>query len=238
MSQSPPAVMLMATLKDATGRPQSITQRPELGVIKGYRTVFIGTGRYLGSSDLVDPATLSPPEPFAYQNTIYAIKDIGASYGNPRSQLVQQTLVDNGGTTRTISRNPVDFSTQNGWYIDLNPGNSSPGERVNLNPQLVVGTLVVISNVPNNNVCSAGGDSFTYNLDFLTGSYVLGVSGNVAGTKTTGQIIVGFTVTESKTGQKMETPICATGSCPTSPVPPNTAGGGGRRVGWREFLKY
>ena len=86
------------------------------------------------------------------------------------------TLID-GGTTRTSSNNPVDWSTQDGWYVDLNPGNTSPGERINLDPQLVLGTLVVVGNVPNNSVCTVGGDAFVYFFDYKSGRNVVSVGG-------------------------------------------------------------
>ena len=115
MSSSPPKVLKMAELKDASGNPQSITSRPELGVIEGHRVVFVGTGRYLGQDDLSDPATLSPPNIWAYQQSVYAIKDKDEEYGDPRKStpgLVQQVLTDtkgcapspttpSGGPTRT-----------------------------------------------------------------------------------------------------------------------------------------
>ena len=46
----------LAVLKDGASTPkvQSITVRPELGVANGKTVVFVGTGRYLGTSDLAD----------------------------------------------------------------------------------------------------------------------------------------------------------------------------------------
>ena len=72
-----------------------MTTAPELGNISGNRVVFVGTGRLLGASDLVDPATLIPAQPFAYNQSLYALKDKGTAYGNPRndSAMVQQTII-------------------------------------------------------------------------------------------------------------------------------------------------
>ena len=68
-------------------------------------------------------------------------------------------------------RNPgtaVNWSTDGGWYVDF----PSTGERINLDPQLVLGTLVVTTNVPNNNACTAGGDSWIYQFNYKTGQAV------------------------------------------------------------------
>ena len=179
MSTDPPTVFKLAALTDSTGRPQSITSRPELAVISGSRVVYIGTGRYLGEDDLVDAFTLSPALPWAYQQSLYAIKDRSVALGNIRTSspgLVQQTVTDNG-TTRTTSSNAVDWTNKDGWYVDFNPANTSPGERVNLDPQLDLGTLVVATNVPNNSACTVGGDSWLYQFDYKAGTYIASASG-------------------------------------------------------------
>jgi type IV pilus assembly protein PilY1 len=237
MSVSPPAVLLMATLKDSTGKPQSITTRPELGVINSNRVVFVGTGRYLGSSDLGDPAVQSPVLPYSYTQSLYAIKDINnTAYGNPRSALIQQTLIDNGGITRTSSTNTVNFAVNNGWYLDFNPGNTSPGERVDTDPALALGTLIVHTNVPNNNACSTGGDFFTYFFNYATGTYVSTSSGNVAGTRTYGSLVVGSNVVKTSTGAIISLDTTDQGKLKPSTAPIGGVAGAGRRVSWRELL--
>lgn len=116
LSSDPPAVLKLAELRDATGKPQSITTRPELALIEGYPIVYVGTGRYLGTNDLQDPATLSPPQPHAYQQSIYAIKDQGAAYGDARQSgnWVVQTISASGPTVRTVSDNAVEWTAKNG----------------------------------------------------------------------------------------------------------------------------
>jgi Tfp pilus tip-associated adhesin PilY1 len=240
MSADPPTALKLATLKDGSGKPQSITSRPELGVISGNRVVFIGTGRYLGANDLFDPSTLSPTEQWAYQQSIYALKDKGTAYGDPRSAtpgLVAQTITDSGGTTRTTSSNLVNWTTKDGWYTDLNPGGSSPGERINLDMQLVQGTLVAVSNVPNNSACTVGGDSFTYQFDYTTGKAVSSSANGVVGAKTVGQITVGVVVFRRPSGVFTGVGTGATGI--KTPFGINIGGGGGsgRRVSWRELVR-
>ena len=233
----PPAVLKMATLMDGTGKPQSITTRPEVGVINSSAVVFVGTGRFLGANDLPDPATLSPSLPWAYTQSIYAIKDKNASYGNPRSRLVQQTIIDNGSTTRTTSTNSVDFAVNDGWFADFNPSNSSPGERVNIDPQLVLGTLVLVTNAPNNNVCTVGGDSFVYQFDYAHGTYVTTAAGRTVAQRTYGQSTVGIAVVRATTGAIAAEQSLAGGQPPlTQGISVAGSGSAGRRVSWRQFL--
>jgi type IV pilus assembly protein PilY1 len=222
----------------ATPKPQSITTRPELGTIQGNRVVFIGTGRYLGTSDLSDPSTLSPVEQWAYQQSVYAFKDKGTNYGNIRTStpgLVQQTMTDSLGS-RTISSNPVDWSAKDGWYLDLNPANTSPGERVNLDPKLVLGTLVVVSNVPNNTACTVGGDSFVYQFDFKSGTAISTSPLGVVGTRQSGQITVGVVVVRLPSGVLKGIATGASGAKTPFSVYIGGAGTTGRRVGWRELM--
>jgi type IV pilus assembly protein PilY1 len=249
MSVDPPAATRIAELKDGSSppKPQSITTRPELGVINGQRVIFVGTGRYLGEKDLQDPATLTPALQWAYQQSFYAIRDKGANWGNPRTvsgpeAFVRRTIID-GGTTRTTSTTPPDpllniSATGNGgWYVDFNPGNTSPGERVNLDPQLVMGTLVVVTNVPNNNACTVGGDSWIYQFDYKTGQYVATSPGAVLGTKFTGQITVGIVVVRTSAGVFKGIRTGGGGGKDTFGIHIGGEGGGARRVSWRELVQ-
>jgi type IV pilus assembly protein PilY1 len=240
MSIDPPAVQKLGALTDSGGKPQSVTTRPELGVIQGNRVLFIGTGRYLGTSDLVDPATLTPAEQWAYQQTLYAFKDRSTNYGDIRTStsngLVQQTITDSSGI-RTISNNPVDWNTKDGWFVDFNPGNTSPGERMNLDPVLVLGTLVVTTNIPGNSACTVGGDSFIYQFDYKSGSYISTSFGGVVGTKQSGQITVGVVIVRLPSGVFKGIATGATGT--KTPFAVNIGGSGGapRRVSWRELIQ-
>ena len=233
-STSTPTVFKLATLMDGGGKPQSITTRPELSVINGNPIVYVGTGRYLGVDDLVDPATLGLP--YAYQQSLYAIKDRGASYSNMRgANVVQQTLIDNGAT-RSTSNNAVDWTIKDGWYLDFNPGNTTPGERVNLDPQLVQGTLVVTTNIPNNNACSVGGDSFIYAFDYMTGAYIATAAGQVAGQKYP-DIKVGVDIFRLQNGVFRGIATGASGNKTPFTPPLRGTGGQARRISWRELIK-
>jgi Tfp pilus tip-associated adhesin PilY1 len=241
LTAATPAVLNLAQLKDATGKPQSVTTRPELSIVSGFRVVYVGTGRYLGGSDIADPSTLTPAEQWAYQQSLYAIKDRGVALGNIRTAtpgLVKQTLSNTSLTTRTTSSNAVDWTTKDGWFVDFNPGNDSPGERVNVDPQLAKGTLVVATAVPTNSVtCAAGGDSWLYQFDYRAGTFVASASGSIAAQKNTGSILVGIAVISLPNGAIKGVTTSSAGTKNTVGI--NTVGSGGniKRISWREMIQ-
>jgi type IV pilus assembly protein PilY1 len=240
MSADPPTVFKIAELKDGSGNPQPVTTRPELALIDGNRVVYVGTGRYLGEDDLVDPATLSPALPWAYQQSFYAIKDRNVAHGNIRTSspgLQVQTITVLSADSRSTSTNSVDWATKDGWYVDFNPGGASPGERMNLDPTLALGTLVVVTNVPNNNACSVGGDAWFYQFDYRSGTYVASAPGNQVGQRFTGQTLVGVVVVRLPSGVLKAVATGATGTKTTVGVNVGGLGGAGRRVSWREFIE-
>jgi type IV pilus assembly protein PilY1 len=153
LTSSPVGVFKLGDLTDSGGRRQPVTTRPELSTIEGYRVLFIGTGRYLGTSDLKDPVTLIPPSPEAWQQTLYAFKDKDLNYGNIRSaNLIQQTLSILDSTTRSTSQNSVNWTTANGWYgIQSRQPIAGSGEP---RSPTVPGTLLVVTNVPSDDACS------------------------------------------------------------------------------------
>ncbi len=237
LQTDPPGVLKIAELKDGSGKPQSVTVSPELGLVLGHRVVYVGTGRYLGVNDLVDPATLGLP--YAYQQSIYAIKDSNVAHGNFRaSGAVQQTITQLDPTTRTISNNPVDWTSGTGWYVDLNPANLSPGERVNLDPQLVLGTLVVASNIPSATPCTVGGESWIYQFNYATGGYVATAPSHIVATKLPGNTLaVGMVIVRLPSGQLKVITTGAAGNKETLGVHTGGGGGGGRKISWRELIK-
>jgi type IV pilus assembly protein PilY1 len=150
---------------------------------------------------------------------------------------VQQTLIDNGGITRTTSNNTVNFAVNNGWFLDFNPGNTSPGERVDIDPFLVLGTLSVHTNIPNNNACTSGGDFFTYFFNFATGTYVSTASNRVAGARTFGSLVVGSNLLRTSTGAIISLDTTDQGRLQPSQAPIGGIPGAARRVSWRELWK-
>lgn len=205
------------------GSLQPITVRPELGEIENNTVVFLGTGRYLGQSDLTDTSPQS----------IYAIKDnLGSTtLTDPRASLVQQTL-STSGANRTASTNAVNWSTGFGWFVDL----PDSKERVNVDPLLQLGTLTVASNVPEAEVCTPGGYSWLYSFDYKTGSYVSTATGQLVAKKTS-YVTVGLNVVKLPGGTVI---IYRTGH--KNPIPEKydmPIGSGSieaKRIMWRELM--
>jgi type IV pilus assembly protein PilY1 len=245
-------VGLLANLQDSTGRIQPITARPagtHLGPDPGNpqtRIYYVGTGRYLGNSDLTDQG----PGGIAWQQTIYGIRDQldkapvnGGAFvakanfrtGNPVQQFLGQS-----GVNRTVTKNPVDWTTQDGFFIDLNPhfpgvppeGNS-PGERVFLDVRLILGTLLITSNFPpTGGACVAGGHSFQYGLDFRTGGYIGNDSTAPAGLYVK-DFLVGSAIEQTSDGTLKALNKSITGENLTTPIPTDT-NFTGKRFSYRE----
>jgi type IV pilus assembly protein PilY1 len=230
-----PSVKLLATLKDSAGRIQPITARPAGTHVGTQRIYYVGTGRYLGNSDLSDPGAASG---IAWQQSIYGIRDqLDSPTFTPQANfrngnVVVQTLTNATGG-RTISKFPVDWTSQDGFYIDLNPGNTSPGERIFLDVRLILGTLIFTSNVPSaGGACVPGGNSFQYGLDYLTGGYVGNNSAVLAGINV-GAFLVGAAIEQTADNQIKALNKTITGQNVTTPVPLGT-GFQGQRFGYRE----
>jgi type IV pilus assembly protein PilY1 len=249
MQTDPPTAQRIGQALDGSSppRPQSITTRPEIThfdppVPGGFNVIYVGTGRYLGTSDIPNAATLpTPPVPtWAYQQSVYAIKDTGTDLGSlragPANLQVQTMTVLPDLVSRTISNNKVDWDTQNGWYVDLNPAGNSPGERINIDMQLVRGVLVVAANEPNEEACSTGGNSFLYFFDYKSGSYVASSPGGVVGTRLSTALAAGFVVYRLANGQLKFAEINVNGTKKVGGVPPGSGGALGRRVSWRELF--
>jgi type IV pilus assembly protein PilY1 len=236
------AALRLAELRaSATGPVQPITTKPELAeVTQGtttYQVVYVATGKMLGLSDLTNTD----------QQSVYAIKDplTNTPLGDLRTStsIVAQTLSGTGTNPRTVTNNPVDWSTKNGWRVDL----LTPGERVSIDMRLVYTTLVLASNAPKTDLCTpGGGDAYLYRLDIDSGSSVTG-SGGVAGIWLGGNFAVGVGISQLYGGPAgNET---AGGGGTTSRiqmgdgsvrledvVPPGAGAVTGRRTSWRELV--
>jgi type IV pilus assembly protein PilY1 len=223
---------LLAQLNAPDGSAQPITTKPEIGKIKDGMppifAVFVATGKYLGNPDVSDSQVQS----------VYAIKTSVSTLSNARTSLVSQSLGADtavaGGVIRTsTSSNMVDWTVNNGWYVDL----PLSKERVNVDPSLQIGTLVVPSNVPAaSGDCTAGGTGYLNFFNFLTGRAVDTATNQAASVKISGSLIVGtntvklpgnklVTITTTADNQQLnfDTPV---GAPPLS----------GRRVSWRELV--
>lgn len=190
---------LLVNLRDASGNPEPITAKPTVATTpNNFPLVIVGTGRYLGVSDLSDINTYS----------MYAIKDpltgsSGALLATPRasnSNFVHQTLTSTtcpsdapsttctqGQVVRTSSSLPVDWSARNGWYLDF----VIAGERSVTDATLALGTLVFTTVKPqfatadqiqgcNGADTAINAKSYLYYVDYLSGGAVAGTK-NVVG---------------------------------------------------------
>ncbi len=235
LATATPTVMRIATLLDSAGRVQSVTTRPELGLVDSNRVVFVGTGRYLGSSDLQDPATLSPPGDWSYVGSLYGVKDSSADHGSPRTNnsFVPRTIVDLGSNRRGVSGSIVDWSVHNGWFMDL----PSVGERINIDPQLALGTLVVTGNIPNDNACTAGGDSWIYQFNYRNGLAVSTATGNEVGLFRSGTLTVGNAIIRLQGTTLKVITTGASGVKETRGLNVGSGATNARRIGWREVAR-
>jgi type IV pilus assembly protein PilY1 len=231
---------LLVTLVDAGGNPQPITAKPALGEIsQTYPVVLVGTGRYLGTTDLSDTSAQS----------FYAVKDKldATTYGNPRlpaTSFVQQTQTDTtcpasaptnvctaGQIARTTSNNAVDFSSNNGWFIDF----PDTGERLNTDPVLVRGTLRFNTNIPNANACNVGGISFAYFLNFRTGAAV-STGGTVGSVKLANALATRPVAVGLPDGSIVDLNRISDGKTLTVKPPIDPGSGTTRRISWREIV--
>jgi type IV pilus assembly protein PilY1 len=236
------SVQLIATLADAAGVRQPITTRPELGLVGGTRVVYVGTGSYLGLTDVSSTQT----------QTLYALKDplttvTGSSglYGSPRASacttskvtqcFMPRTLSDSGGV-RSVSSPlayALSFDSMNGWYEDL----PNAGERIDTNPTLQLGTLVYVSNLPTREAgCKTGGSSYLNYVDYATGLAISAGAGTEAGVLLNGEAVSSTTTLAiTTTGQVVASINSSDGSSSVKNVPTVGPDRGTRRLTWREL---
>ena len=220
---------------------QPVTTKPELAEISAggmnHAVVYVATGRYLGNSDLADTS----------QQSIYAFKDkltdTGLGQVRAPGKLVKQTLSsitgENGEALRSSTKVTVDWATQNGWYVDLNPNNESPGERVNVDMQQQLGLLTVAANVPDPSACNVGGYAWLYSFDYKTGSFVPTASDSAVGRRLTSNALIAGIKTVKLTTGKTVTIVTDTGGNISSNDDPSSnpgTGGDAKRMSWRELV--
>jgi len=158
-------VLLQA--RDSSGNAQPITAAPVATLNPRYpqlagTMVFVGTGQLLGIPDLSNVRT----------QTVYGVYDPPAAYSSPltRASLVQQTLTAAtlGGLAVAVeSSNTVSLPATKGWFVDLT---LNSGERVVNTPLLRSGALIVTSTQPSVSSCTPGGVSYSYYINYATGS--------------------------------------------------------------------
>jgi type IV pilus assembly protein PilY1 len=209
--------------------PQPITTKPQLTVITtatGTKVpvIVVGTGRYLGTSDVTDTT----------QQSIYAIKDplSGAGWGDVRSRvdLVSQT-VTNSGVNGTGSNNTVDWSTKIGWKMDL----PQSKERVVTDFVLQFNVLSVASAIPGANECNpSGGASWLYQISAGSGTAANGANlSEYLGAF----LVVGMTSIKTADGHMKIEIVGSDATVRTKePPPPDLGNRAVRRSAWRELI--
>lgn len=206
----------------AGGVAQPITTVPQLAEVndRGFKTpvVYVGTGRLVGLSDVGSTAVQS----------IYAIKDAlgDTTIADVRTTMVSEPITTTSGA-RTAGGNPVDWSTKNGWYVDL----PDSGERINVDMLLQFNTLTAASNVPRaTSSCADGETGYTwiYYFDIASGT---ATSAKIEGTLSVG--LSSFLLANGKDGVIVNT--SRKGSLaetrPTPPPSPSKL----KRASWREL---
>lgn len=213
---------------DALNNPQPITVSPLLSELGSgaskFALVTVGTGRYLGQSDLGDTKIQS----------LYSFKDkldttsLGVLRNN--AAMVQETMDANHVQSSTAT---IDWTTSVGWYIDFN---RSSGERVNVEMDLQLGVITLATSVPTPTPCSPGGTSWLY---------FFGVeSGKILGSTESPTLIVGVSDllenSNSSQPKMVSLSVGADGTIRRDEVVTPGGGTGGaaqpRRTTWRELV--
>ncbi|MDZ4191666.1 MAG: PilC/PilY family type IV pilus protein [Pseudomonas sp.] len=168
-------VPLFSATAGTNGVRQPITSAPSLVLHptgNGYMVIF-GTGKFFETGDKEGDKS--------FAQTVYGIWDkqtLGEEAKNPniaRSSLQQQEIseqttvsAEDGSTAtgRVISNNSIDWSTQNGWYLNLV---QNDGEMVVEDMSQLGRTIFMQSLVPNDDPCGDGAANWTYALNPFTG---------------------------------------------------------------------
>lgn len=224
---------LLMTVIDPAGTAQPITTKPQLGLVANKPWVYVGTGKYLGVSDLGSTQTQS----------IWGLEDplTATAVANPRSTFKKIVTTTVGGETSTTAYRTNSCSERcgatEGWYTDL----PASGERVNIEMKLDLGTLLVASNLPPASACEVGGSSW---LNFFDASSGLAVAGSLnlsTGSRVLNPLgeltqVVGLQIIRTTTGEvKVQASTRQAGVANpyvafSTPVPT------GKRVSWREII--
>jgi type IV pilus assembly protein PilY1 len=175
-------VSVMFQARDASNHVQPITTSPAATLNPRYPAVlgtmvYFVTGQLLGTPDLASTQV----------QTIYGIFDPAAGYGTPllrtSAALENEPLsyAFSNSAAYIVTGSALTIPTQEGWFVDLNLpacGGCVPaqlahtGERGVTDPRIESGgALVLTTYQPNSNVCTAGGNSYLYVLNYAGGSF-------------------------------------------------------------------
>jgi type IV pilus assembly protein PilY1 len=138
VSTSPTYHTWVSTALYQGGATKPITSAPFVAPhcsIAGAKNVVFGTGEYIQSGDYNTTT----------QQSLYGIIDTLSGSTVALSSLQQQTVTTsapdaNGLITRSYSNNPINFTSQKGWYINL----PDTGERSISNPTIAADTGIAV----------------------------------------------------------------------------------------------
>lgn len=214
----------LATIGKVGGAPtQPITTKPELAKLPSGgtdRIVMIGTGKYLGETDIATTNMMS----------IYAIRDdLSTVLGNFRVH--PNVVVQDLSAARTISYTAPGASSS-GWYMDLD---AKMGERVDVDPKLQLGWLAVVGNKPDPNACNIGGSSWLYFLEYWPSKSRTSNSNEVI---TVGNALtVGINTIKLPNGKVVTIATTSDAKYKGYGNPPQTSASKVRRLYWRELVR-
>jgi type IV pilus assembly protein PilY1 len=162
-STYPTSGVKFAQLRDSSNTPQPITTYPipYTDPVTGTRFVAVGTGKLLNTADLTD----------SQRQTFYNFRDgsvfVPKTTGLP---LARGNLTE---ITRSTVATDVSSSV-NGWYQELvAPASNQPAERIIKAPYAALGTLLVFTITPTNDVCSPGAFGTAYGRNGLSGNSII-----------------------------------------------------------------
>lgn len=229
-----PTAELVTTLTDGTN-PQPVTARLSLAKIGNYSQpyIFVATGRYLGSEDIEDKQVQS----------VYAIKDTGSFIADVRDTFVKMQITNTSTVTAQTTENTRTIACVSacesslGWFIDL----PDEGERVNVDPQVQLGTLYVASSVPLATACAPGGYGWFNAIDLVSGQSPEGPGQPMGDYQDA--MLVGFTIVDADKngdGEPDGDPTNITVDTKKNIDTDNLrypSSGDSNRISWREIVK-
>ncbi len=175
-------VSVMFQARDASNNAQPITTSPAATLNPRYPAVlgtmvYFVTGQLLGTPDLATTQV----------QTIYGIFDPAAGYSTPLQRtsaaLENEPLsyAYSNSAAYIVTGSALTIPTQEGWYVDLNLpacGGCTPAQAAHTRERGVTdpriesgGALVLTTYQPNANVCTVGGNSYLYVLNYAGGSF-------------------------------------------------------------------
>lgn len=228
----------------ATSAAQPITSVPELSKVTisgtNYYFVYVGTGQYLGKTDLPCPPSgtcaWTPNAASTQTQTMYGLIDPrdGTTLPDPLlDNLLQQTYTTSGNS-RTFTTTAMTFSgggAKKGWYV-----NFTGGERIVTDPAIAAGALIFTSNIPDTTACQPGGSSWLYTLDYEDGGQTSTTDGSWGGTKLASALASRPVLIQLPDGTVKALTRLSDATTITTTVPVAATATAGKRVSWRELI--